>query len=44
MAQTINRVLVHNWSDMEIRKTISDRTWESVAKEVQTVFKKVLIL
>lgn len=41
LARAINSVLERSWSATEIRKTVLDRTWESVAKELQTVFTKV---
>nr|NJM02130.1 glycosyltransferase family 4 protein [Desulfobacula sp.] len=41
LAQAIGSVLERNWSAKEIRKTVLDKTWESVARDLQTIFKKV---
>jgi len=42
LAGAIEETLKKKWCAADIRKTISHRTWDAVANEVQTVFKKVL--
>ena len=41
LAGAIREVLEKEWYPMDIRKTVSHRTWETVAEEVQAVFEKV---
>ena len=41
LANAIREVLEREWSAIDIHKTVSHRTWEAVADEVQAVFKKV---
>nr|WP_319574694.1 glycosyltransferase [uncultured Desulfobacter sp.] len=40
-AQTLKQALKQIWSNVKIRNTVSDRTWENVAGELQDVFEKV---
>ncbi|HAR34949.1 MAG TPA: hypothetical protein DCR95_12935 [Desulfobacter sp.] len=41
LVAAIRKVLSREWSSEKIRGTISDRTWDKVAKEVNTVFQNL---
>jgi len=42
LAQTISSVMAQKWSAAKIRNTVSDKTWDSVAGELQNVFKNIV--
>lgn len=42
LANTIKKVFEREWSSMDIRETVSHRTWDAVADDVQAVFRTVL--